>query len=67
MGSSNYPYGVATDAAGDGLFNSPLGVATDATGDVYITDSGNHRIQEFSLALTPANATTWGRLKQLYR
>jgi DNA-binding beta-propeller fold protein YncE len=96
-GRFQYPWGVATDAAGivyvadvennriqkftatgtyvcqwgslgsgDGRFNGPLGVATDATGDVYVTDRVNQRIQNFRAAVTPTNATTWGRLKRLY-
>lgn len=32
---------------GDGQFNSPEGVAVDPTGNVYVTDTGNHRIQKF--------------------
>jgi len=32
---------------GDGQFNSPYGVAVDSLGNVYVSDSGNHRIQKF--------------------
>lgn len=31
-----------------GYFNTPWGVACDATGTVYVTDTGNHRIQRFA-------------------
>ncbi len=34
--------------AGDGQFEFPRGVATDPDGNVYVTDSGNHRIQKFT-------------------
>lgn len=36
-----------TFGSGDGQFRDPLGVATDKNGDVYVTDTGNSRIQVF--------------------
>ncbi len=30
-----------------GNFRSPWGIALDALGDVYVTDTGNHRVQKF--------------------
>ncbi len=53
--------------AGDSQFNAPSGVAIDlahrfdgtsATGNVYVADTGNHRVQEF----TPSGGylTQWG-------
>jgi len=33
---------------GDGEFDSPRGVAVDGSGDIYVTDTGNDRIQIFS-------------------
>ena len=33
---------------GDGQFNAPAGVAVASDGSVYVTDSGNHRIQKFT-------------------
>lgn len=33
--------------SGEGQFSYPYGVATDAAGNVYVADSGNHRIQKF--------------------
>ena len=45
----------------------PVGVATAAAGAGYVADYGNHRIQKFGSVPTPTNATTWGRLKSLYR
>jgi len=32
----------------DGHFSCPIGVATDSMNNIYVTDSGNHRIQIFS-------------------
>ena len=52
---------------GNGQFNQPNGVATDAAGNVYVADTYNQRIQKFGPVATPAKATTWGRLKSLYR
>ncbi len=33
---------------GDGQFNSPKGIEIDGSGLIYVTDSGNHRVQVFS-------------------
>ncbi len=33
---------------GNGEFNAPVGVAVDAWGNVYVSDSGNNRIQKFA-------------------
>jgi len=30
-----------------GQFRSPWGITVDASGDVYVTDTGNHRVQKF--------------------
>ncbi len=38
-----------TPGSGDGQFNNPRGLAVDRQGFVYVTDSGNHRIQKFDL------------------
>ena len=32
---------------GDGEFFGPRGVAVDSAGNVYVTDTGNHRVQKF--------------------
>jgi sugar lactone lactonase YvrE len=37
-----------TRGEGDGEFNSPDGVAVASDGSVYVSDSGNHRIQKFT-------------------
>ena len=36
-----------TAGAGDGQFKTPLCIAADGDGNVYVTDSGNHRVQRF--------------------
>ncbi|MDA8170602.1 MAG: hypothetical protein M0Z48_02085 [Nitrospiraceae bacterium] len=36
--------------SGNGQFNSPRGVAVDSSGKVYVADSGNKRIQVFSVS-----------------
>ena len=52
---------------GDGQFYRPWGVAVDASGNVYVADQGNHRIQVFGSLPVPAQSTSWGRVKALYR
>lgn len=37
-----------THGTGNGQFVIPSGVAVDSTGTVYVTDSGNHRVQKFT-------------------
>ena len=39
--------------SGDGQFKSASGVAVDSSGNVYVADSGNSRVQKFSLILLP--------------
>ena len=38
-------------------FNGPQGVAVDAAGDVYVTDGGNHVVDEFAPVVLPAVTT----------
>ena len=38
------------DGGGAGALASPEGVATDSSGDVYVADTTNHRVDEFSAA-----------------
>jgi NHL repeat len=45
---------------GAGEFNHIVGVATDSSGDVYVADSGNNRIDEFSPAGAFIKAYGWG-------
>ena len=42
----------------DKQFNYPRGVAADSTGNIYVTDSGNCRIQKFTSA--GVFLTKWG-------
>src|SRR5665213_1890825 len=42
-----------SEGSGPGQFKEPWGVAVnDATGDVYVVDSGNNRVEEFSFNST---------------
>ena len=67
-GTGTYITQWGSGGSGDGQFDYPKGVATDAAGNIYVSDTGNNRIQKFGPeAPTPTNATTWGRLKSLYR
>lgn len=52
--------GWGSPGSGDGQFNWPMGIAVDANGNVYVSDSGNHRIQKFDSAGT--FVTKWGGL-----
>jgi DNA-binding beta-propeller fold protein YncE len=56
-----------TFGTGNGQFNQPTGVAVDGSGNVYVADPGNHRIQKFGYLPVPAQSTSWGRIKSLYR
>jgi DNA-binding beta-propeller fold protein YncE len=56
-----------TPGSGEGQFNRPYSVATDAAGNVYVAEVGNNRIQKFGPVPTPTKATSWGRLKRLFR
>ncbi len=37
-----------TEGSGSGQFNHPVGTAVNTAGDLWVDDSGNHRLQEFS-------------------
>ncbi|HEY3828520.1 MAG TPA: hypothetical protein VGL57_04930 [Solirubrobacteraceae bacterium] len=45
---------------GAGQFDGPASVATDSSGDVYVADSVNYRIDEFSAAGAFIKAYGWG-------
>ena len=56
-----------TYGTGPGQFYKPIGVGVGADGRIYVADSWNSRIQVFGPVPTAAKATSWGRLKALYR
>jgi DNA-binding beta-propeller fold protein YncE len=56
-----------SEGAGTGQFFLPQAVAVDASGNIYVADGGNNRIQKFGSMATPTRATSWGRLKRMYR
>jgi hypothetical protein len=43
---------------GAGSFNYPHGVATDSSGDIYVADSADDRIEEFSTGGAPSTTST---------
>jgi hypothetical protein len=54
-----YPESTA-DGGGAGQLDYPIGIATDPSGDVYVGDSENNRIDEFSAAGAFIKAYGWG-------
>jgi DNA-binding beta-propeller fold protein YncE len=66
-GTGDYLGGWGSSGSGDGQFMNPVGVAINAAGEVYVADQGNNRVQKFGLVPTPTKATSWGRLKRLFR
>jgi DNA-binding beta-propeller fold protein YncE len=51
----------------NGQFQWPACVAVDASGNVYVSEFDGQRVQKFGPVPTPTEATTWGRLKRLFR
>jgi DNA-binding beta-propeller fold protein YncE len=49
---------LAGPGSGDGLVEGPGGVSVDSRGTVYIADTWNHRIQQFTA--TGDFVRTWG-------
>jgi len=56
--SYNYVAKWGSFGIGNGCFNIPAGIAIDSSGYVYVSDSGNHRIQKFAKNGTFISA--WG-------
>jgi hypothetical protein len=56
-----------TYGTGNGQLDFPQGVATDNVGRYYVSDWGNNRIQVYGSGVVPAQSTSWGRIKSLYR
>jgi NHL repeat len=52
---------------GAGQLDSPEGIATNSSGDIYVVDSGNERIDEFSAAGAFIKAYGWGVADGLYQ
>lgn len=45
--------------SGDGQLNGPVWVAMDASNNVFITDSGNNRVQKFGPSLVSVTSNEW--------
>ena len=45
--SNLHAYTFGSNGSSNGLFSNPWGIAIDATGNIYVSDSGNNRIQKF--------------------
>jgi DNA-binding beta-propeller fold protein YncE len=50
-----------------GKFSMPRGIVAAADGSVYTTEFDNQRVQKFGPGPVPTVATSWGRIKKLYR
>jgi sugar lactone lactonase YvrE len=49
-----------TQGTGNGQFNNPTGVALDSSGNVWVTDTANNRVEEFSSTGTFMTTFGWG-------
>ena len=50
-----------------GRFDRPRCIRLAPADNVYVADSRNHRIQMFGSVPVAAHATSWGRVKTMYR
>jgi streptogramin lyase len=50
-----------------GKFSMPRGIVAAADGSLYTTEFDNQRVQKFGPGPVPTVATSWGRIKKLYR
>lgn len=46
--NANFLFAFGEKGESPGQFNQPRGVAADANGNIYVTDTGNNRLQKFS-------------------
>ncbi len=46
--NGNFLYGIGSDGSSDGTMGLTEGIACDASGNLYISDTGNNRIQKFA-------------------
>ncbi len=53
--------------SGNGQFLGPSDLAFAPDGRIYVMDGPNNRVQIFGSQTTPTYATSWGRLKRLFR
>jgi DNA-binding beta-propeller fold protein YncE len=67
MGGGAFDVQWGTAGAAPNQFQGPRGVAVSSIGEIYVADSDNHRIQKFAEGVTPSVASTWGRIKKIYR
>jgi hypothetical protein len=59
---------IGTGGTDPGQFFMNFGMTFDSQGNLYVADRDNHRIDKFApTGATPAQATSWGHLKGLYR
>ncbi len=58
---------VGSQGTADGQFNLPAGIGTDGLGNLFVADIFGKLVPKFGPAATPAELTTWGRVKANYR
>src|ERR1019366_8694126 len=49
-GSATYSTTIGSAGYGNGSFENPTGVAVDSSGTVWVVDSMNNRVQEFTVS-----------------
>ena len=66
-GNGNFLAKWGAPGSGNAQFSNPSGIATDTGGNIFVSDTANNRVQKFGPLPTPTVATSWGRLKRMYR